>query len=73
METTEKRLKIDISVIKQALEKGELQSISWVPGKCQLADCLTKINKEAAEALQKYMREGELLINLSEGVTRAYT
>ena len=39
---TEKRLKIELCSIWESLEKGEIQCISWVNGKDQLAHCHTK-------------------------------
>ena len=41
-EVTEKRLKIELSAIRESLEKGEIESVLWVNSKDQLADCLTK-------------------------------
>ena len=70
VETTEKRLKIDISVIRQAYEVGELYSVSWIPRKLQLADGLTKSNRVAADLLQRNLNEGRLLVDLSQGSTR---
>ena len=37
----EKRLRIDIAVLKQMVQKGELK-LFWVESKAQLADVLTK-------------------------------
>ena len=73
VETTEKRLKIDIAAIRQAFESGELSSISWIPRKLQLADSLAKLNREAAELLQRTLNEGKLLINLFDRKTRKST
>ena len=70
VETTEKRLKIDISIIRQAYENGELSSVTWIPRQIQLADSLTKDNREAAELLQKTLNEGHLLVDLTQGITR---
>ena len=39
---SEKRLRIDISAVKKALEKCEINKIVWVNAEKQLADCLTK-------------------------------
>ena len=39
---TEKRVQVDIAVIKQMLERGELICFQWVPSEKQLADSLTK-------------------------------
>ena len=37
----EKRLKVDVCVIREMLEKKN-ESINWYPSNRQLADCLTK-------------------------------
>ena len=39
---TEKRLKIDICVLRDMIEKGEISTISWGESDTQLADSLTK-------------------------------
>jgi len=36
------RLRIDIGTIKEMVENKEIKSVSWIPAKYQLADCLTK-------------------------------
>ena len=41
-EVTEKRLKIELCAIREALEKREIESVVWINTKDQLADCLTK-------------------------------
>ena len=38
----DKKLRRDISIIKQMLSEKEISSVSWCPGKEQLADCMTK-------------------------------
>ena len=38
----DKRLRIDIAVLDDMLERKEINQVSWVDTKCQLADCLTK-------------------------------
>ena len=38
----DKRLRIDISVIKDMIQSGELKEVNWVGTSKQLADCLTK-------------------------------
>ena len=37
-----KRLRIDIAVLDDMLERKEIDQVSWVDTKWQLADCLTK-------------------------------
>jgi hypothetical protein len=38
----DKRLQMDLAIIREMLEKKELAKVEWVPGEMQLADCLTK-------------------------------
>ena len=38
----DKRLRIDLAILKEMLEQGKLRSISWVESSQQLADALTK-------------------------------
>ena len=38
----EKRLRIDISALREMLNRREISQIKWVPTEDQLADCLTK-------------------------------
>ena len=38
----EHRLRVDLSVIKEMLAKGELLQLSWISSSDQLADCFTK-------------------------------
>ena len=38
----DKRLRIDIAIIREMLEKKEIEKVNWIPTKEQLADCLTK-------------------------------
>ena len=40
---TDKRLQIDISILREILSNGEISKVNWVNTKFQLADCLTKI------------------------------
>jgi len=39
---TEKRLRIDISGIREIIDSGQIQEFQWLDTKRQLADCLTK-------------------------------
>ena len=61
---TEKRLVIDLALIKSAVENGDLNRIEWVPRALQLADALTKDNRQAGEALQKTINEGTMPVEL---------
>ena len=38
----EKRLRLDVSEIQECVERGDIESITWVPTQKMLADCLTK-------------------------------
>lgn len=38
----DKRLRIDIAVLRDMLEHGEIAEVAWVDSSAQLADCLTK-------------------------------
>lgn len=48
----DRRLRIDIAVLRDMLDKGELEDVSWVDTKSQLADCLTK-RGASAETLRE--------------------
>ena len=47
----EHRLRIDIAIVKQMLEKRELDGINWVSTDKQLADCLTKAGADPAKLM----------------------
>ena len=38
----EKRLRVDISVLREMIDRREIEPLSWVSTEYQLADCLTK-------------------------------
>ena len=48
---------LDIAVIKEFIQKQEVQGIHWIPGTKQLADCLTKRTASSLN-LQKIMQAG---------------
>ena len=48
----EKRLKVDICVIREMIAKGEVHSVKWKDGKYQLADCLTKAGTSCSRLLE---------------------
>ena len=39
---SDKRFQMDLSLLREMLEKKELAKVEWVPTELQLADCLTK-------------------------------
>ena len=49
---SEKRLRIDIAAIKEALQKGQISEIKWAPTNIQLANGLTKQSASPIELLR---------------------
>ena len=43
------RMRLDIAGIREVIRTGEVQSISWVPTRDMLADCLTKKNADCSK------------------------
>jgi len=39
---SDKRLRVDVAIVREMLQKGEIQKLVWVPSGSMLADCLTK-------------------------------
>ena len=39
---SDKKLRRDVAGIKQMMREGEVNKVTWCPGKKQLADCMTK-------------------------------
>ena len=52
----EKRLRIDIGVIREMLKKSEISSVKRVEKKYQLADCLTKKGASTSNFLQVFSK-----------------
>ena len=48
----DKKLRRDVARIKQMLSLKEIRSVSWCPGKEQLADCMTKRTASSFNLLQ---------------------
>ena len=59
----DKKLRRDISIIKQMLSEKEISSVSWCPGKEQLADCMMKCIKPVFNLLSVFQsgRRGDEL------------
>lgn len=55
----DRRLRIDIACIKEALERGLVEKISWCPGSEQLANVLTKRGASGA-LLREVLQRGKL-------------
>ena len=50
----DKKLRRDIGMIKQMMNNGEVASVSWCPGKDQLADCMTKRTASSFDLLSVF-------------------
>jgi len=50
--------KVDLALIREAFDNGELQVIRWSPGYCHIVDGITKANKTTAALLSKTLRDG---------------
>ena len=48
----DKKLRRDVAKIKQMMNLKEIRSVSWCPGKEQLADCMTKRTASSFNLLQ---------------------
>ena len=49
---TEKRLRVDIGAVKEALKNNEIHNVRWVNSSLQLSDCLTKHGANNDKLLQ---------------------
>ena len=57
---SEKRLMIDISVLRQMIERGELE-VKWISTECQLANVLTKDGADK-QKLISIVNEGKIVM-----------
>ena len=48
----EKRLRVNVAVLREMPGRGEIKKVTWVPTKDQLADCLTKRGSSPLKLLQ---------------------
>ena len=60
---TEKRLKVDMCIIREIIEKQQVKSVSWCDISSQLTDCLTKVGASSEKLLHVLKGEGKLIIN----------
>ena len=58
---SEKRLEIDICIIREMLNKNEVYSVEWCKSELQLADCLTKGTASSEKLLDVLKNGGGLL------------
>ena len=49
---TEKRLRVDIGAVKEALSRNDINKVSWVNSELQLADSLTKQGASSVKLMQ---------------------
>ena len=49
----DKRLRIEISILREMLRKKEIDEITWIPTNCQIADSLTKRGVPSYKILNK--------------------
>jgi Reverse transcriptase (RNA-dependent DNA polymerase) len=57
----EKRLKVDLALLRESFENGDLGAVIWAETTAQLADAMTKADEKA---------DSRMLLALSEGVLR---
>ena len=57
---TEKRLKVDVCIIREMIEKQEVKSVSWCGSSSQLTDCLTKVSASSGKLLHVLKGETNL-------------
>ena len=57
---TEKRLNMDLMIIREMIERKEIHGIEWVPTDVQLADCLTKKGAAKKKLLQALRGQWEM-------------
>ena len=55
---SDKRLKIDICIIREMLSTGDIKEIEWVPKELQLADCPTKSGASPTKLLDALTGNG---------------
>ena len=56
----EKRMKVDVCIIREMLEKHEINSINWCASEKQLADCLTKATSSPNKLISILKRDSGL-------------
>ena len=66
----DRSIRVDVSVIRYEFETHKVNKISWIPGKVNLADPLTKPNSPLTFPLQLTMFSGALSISFEEQHSR---
>jgi hypothetical protein len=67
--TTEKRLLIDLSCLREGYERREISDIFWIPGSQNPADALTKASP--CSALANLMSSNHIMLTPNAWVERA--
>ena len=57
----QKRLKVDVCVVREMLEKKEIKSINWCPSNRLLADCLSKSSASNTKLMSVLKTESGIL------------
>ncbi len=66
--TTEKRLLIDLHMLRECYESREISEVMWIPGAENPADAITKRN--ASPALERLITENKLEVNPQAWIER---
>ncbi|KAA8492079.1 Copia protein [Porphyridium purpureum] len=64
--TTEKRLALDLAVIREAFQRQEIARICWIRGEDNLADALTKVKSN--KSLARFLQTGKVLDHVEQEV-----
>jgi hypothetical protein len=67
--TKEKRLMIDIMVLRETYERGELKDIRWIDGRDNPADAMTKTTANAS--MEQLINTNKLELRVQGWVNRA--
>lgn len=63
----------DVSLIKYEYETHKVNQVTWIPGKLNLTDPLTKTNSPLTEPLQLTVFSGELSSSFDDAEDRSAT
>lgn len=66
-EGKEYRLRQTVERIRNSFESQELDTLRWIPGKCNIADALTKRSVNLYKLLNRMCVEGLFLVDLDTG------
>jgi len=66
----DKSIRPDVSVIRHEFERGNVNRITWIPGRVNIADAGTKPQSPLTEPLILTLADGKLCLDLSESISR---